>query len=154
LKIRIATVSASDIKAIVKIAEENFITPWTENAITESIRENNVYIAITENSIIGYIIIHDSIDTIEIMSIAVDEKFKRNGVGKALIDFVIERYGNFEKEIWLEVRDNNEAAIALYKGCGFENISVRKGFYRDETPPRDALTMKYRKNNKLLLQFE
>jgi ribosomal-protein-alanine N-acetyltransferase len=80
------------------------------------------------------------------MSIAVDNKHKRSGVGKALLGFVIEHYSNSDKEIWLEVRDNNEVAIALYKSCGFENIGIRKGFYRDETPPRNALTMKYRKN--------
>jgi ribosomal-protein-alanine N-acetyltransferase len=145
MKIRIAT--PSDIKAIVKIAEDNFITPWTENAITESVHENNVYVTEEKNAVIGYIIIHEGIDTIEIMSIAVDEKAKRKGVGKALLGYVIDCYGNTYKEIWLEVRDNNTPAISLYRACGFENIGVRKGFYRDETPPRDALTMKYQKNN-------
>jgi ribosomal-protein-alanine N-acetyltransferase len=136
-----------DIPDIVKIAERNFITPWTPHAVLESIHEKSVYVVVnSENAIIGYVIIYQGFDSIEIMNIAVEEKHKRRGVGKALLSFMIDNYSE-NNEIWLEVRDNNTPAIALYKGLGFENIGIRKGFYRDETPPRDALTMKYQKKD-------
>jgi ribosomal-protein-alanine N-acetyltransferase len=135
-----------DTQDIVKIAEANFNTPWTTNAIIESTRDNGVYVAVDNvNAIIGYVIIHEGFDTLEIMNIAVDDDYKRSGVGKALLGCVIDCYRNTEKEIWLEVRDNNTPAIALYEKIGFERIGLRKGFYADETPPRDALTMKYKK---------
>jgi ribosomal-protein-alanine N-acetyltransferase len=41
--------------------------------------------------------------------------------------------------VYLEVRMGNDAAIALYRGMGFEVVGVRKGYYTDTG--EDALVM-------------
>jgi ribosomal-protein-alanine N-acetyltransferase len=40
--------------------------------------------------------------------------------------------------IFLETRQNNTAALSLYKSFGFEKIGVRKKYYKNE----DALTLR------------
>jgi [ribosomal protein S18]-alanine N-acetyltransferase len=76
----------------------------------------------------------------ELESVAVAPAARREGVGKALCEEVFawcKREG--AKEISLEVRSQNAAAIALYRSLGFEAAGVRRGYYRD--PEDDAILM-------------
>jgi ribosomal-protein-alanine N-acetyltransferase len=141
--IRLAT--TDDIMQIFTIFLLNFESPWSPKAINESVQKGSVYVAVKnsdENAILGYIIIYEGFDTVEIMNIAVDDDCKRQGIGEKLLTYIINKYRESSLDIWLDVRDNNEAAIKLYEKKGFEQIGLRKGYYADETPPRDALTMK------------
>jgi ribosomal-protein-alanine N-acetyltransferase len=46
------------------------------------------------------------------------------------------------KKLFLEVDENNAAAIALYKKHGFAGIGTRKGYYpRPDGTPATALVM-------------
>ena len=75
----------------------------------------------------------------EIMNIAVDDDFRRRGIGRALIDNAVERCGLTEGAIELEVRQGNEAALNLYLGSGFRIVGRRPGFYSN--PSEDAVLM-------------
>jgi ribosomal-protein-alanine N-acetyltransferase len=46
------------------------------------------------------------------------------------------------KRIFLEVAEDNEAALALYRKLGFQEVGRRKRYYaRRDGEPADALTM-------------
>ena len=75
----------------------------------------------------------------DITSVAVSLEYRRRGLAAKLI-------GEFEKmlpadteSIFLEVRESNSGAIALYEKCGFERLSVRKNFYSQ--PRENAVVM-------------
>ena len=76
----------------------------------------------------GYTILLDSIDIYEVVKIAVSPNYRGKGLGKKLLTSVLE---NLDKNLMLEVRVSNEAAINLYEGLGFEKINIRKGYYGD-----------------------
>ena len=44
------------------------------------------------------------------------------------------------REAYLEVRESNDAALALYGGQGFKPVAVRPHYYR--SPPEDALVLR------------
>ena len=93
---------------------------------------NNIkYIFETENS---YLILLDSIDVYEIFEIAVRNSEKRKGLASELLS----KLPN-DKEIFLEVNENNIAAINLYEKFGFKQISIRKKYYNNKD---DAIIMK------------
>ena len=48
-----------------------------------------------------------------------------------------------DKDISLEVRENNDPAIKLYKKYGFEEVAVRKGYYNGI----DGLLMERKKDS-------
>lgn len=77
--------------------------------------------------IVGYLYYSDIYDRIEINQITVFDKYRENGFGYKLMKYLI----SFGKPITLEVRDDNVAALSLYKKCGFKEISKRKGYYGD-----------------------
>jgi ribosomal-protein-alanine N-acetyltransferase len=73
-------------------------------------------------------------DRAEILDITVHINHRNNGIGCELINKVLEICKNNGcKSITLEVRHNNESAVALYKKCGFKTISTRKRYYENGT---------------------
>ncbi|AKE40626.1 Ribosomal-protein-alanine N-acetyltransferase [Corynebacterium kutscheri] len=66
----------------------------------------------------------------EIHTIGVDPRAQRSGIATALMDnlmFIVDKYGG---PVFLEVRTDNEPAIALYRKYGFEVTGVRKNYYQ------------------------
>ena len=51
------------------------------------------------------------------------------GLGYALLDHSIAQLKNSPIQIFLEVRESNKAAIALYEKSGFHQIDLRKNYY-------------------------
>ena len=77
--------------------------------------------------------------------IAVKKVYRRQGVGKALLNAAIAYCrDNRLHLLMLEVRKSNLSAIALYEQFGFQAVGFRKRFYSD--PEEDAILM-----NKILL---
>ncbi len=72
----------------------------------------------------------------EVRNIGVDPAHQGKGVGRRLLDELL-RYAA-GGVVYLEVRSDNEAAIALYRSMGFEPIGVRSGYYNGA----DAITMR------------
>jgi ribosomal-protein-alanine N-acetyltransferase len=44
--------------------------------------------------------------------------------------------------MFLEVSDQNAAAVALYDAAGFARAGLRRGYYASLVPPQDALVMR------------
>ena len=81
---------------------------------------------IEEDSIIGYLYYSDIYERIEINQIEVDSSYRNKGYGSKLMKYLID---NTDKSITLEVRIDNNPAIALYKKFNFKEVSIRKNYY-------------------------
>lgn len=74
----------------------------------------------------------------EIHTIGVDPAYQGHGIGRALLaDLLKFAAGGV---VFLEVRTDNDAAIALYRSAGFVNVGLRKRYYRISRA--DAYTMR------------
>lgn len=81
---------------------------------------------------------------IEVYNIAIDEKFRKNGIGRKLLDCCSDTENLQGKVIYqLDVRKSNEAAIGFYKKQGFVIKGIRRKFYNN--PCEDALFMSLEK---------
>ena len=79
------------------------------------------------------------INELHITFLAVYPMHQRKGLGKFLLSEIIKRSKSLQtNHIYLEVKNNNEPAKALYKSMGFKPISIRSNFYKDGS---DALTL-------------
>ena len=90
-----------------------------------------------DEQIKGFIIIEDLEEEIDILSIVVNPKYRRNHIATNLIDYVISNAKMTQKQIILEVASKNEGAINLYNNFGFKAINIRKNYYKDD----DAIIM-------------
>lgn len=66
----------------------------------------------------------------ELLNLAVDPAFRRRGVASALLNG-LSRLA--QGTLFLEVAASNAAAIALYRGCGWEEAGIRPGYYSQGT---------------------
>ncbi|PLS30311.1 ribosomal-protein-alanine N-acetyltransferase RimI [Bifidobacterium margollesii] len=79
-------------------------------------------------------------DDAELMTIGVDRRYQRRGIAAALMSRLIdEARDKGARRMLLEVRVDNEPALALYRSFGFEMMGRRKRYYQPEGI--DAFTM-------------
>lgn len=66
----------------------------------------------------------------DVLTLTVLPKFRRIGIGRALLDQLI-TWAKIRKApaIFLEVREGNIEASPLYESAGFESISMRSNYY-------------------------
>ena len=133
-----------DIDAIVRVENACFSTSWSIDAIKHEICENKLadfMIACDEeNNIIGYIGIWTLLDECQINKIAVIPEKRKIGIGKTILNHVIELTRDMGVKSWyLEVRESNTAAQALYRSAGFSSVGTRKNYYIN--PVEDAVLM-------------
>ncbi len=85
---------------------------------------------VEKDKIIGFLLYSLIYDRIEIEQFEVVFDKRKKGIGEKLLKYLIEKYENTNiNNITLEVKENNIAAINLYKKYGFEIISIREKYY-------------------------
>lgn len=90
----------------------------------------------------GFAITQWVLDEATLFNIAVDPAYQRRGLGKKLLNHLIEQLQQRDIfTLWLEVRASNQAAIALYEQTGFNEVSVRRNYYPAHHGREDALIM-------------
>lgn len=82
-------------------------------------------------------------DDAELVRIAVDKKYRRQGIGEGLLTALTEEAkGRGIHDIILEVRASNEPALRLYEKAGFTTEGIRRRYY--SAPTEDAVIMRYK----------
>ena len=143
-KIRVRIAKSSDLDDIYDLDVQTFAMPWSKEALSYDILENDnafVIVAEYEGEFAGYADIWTVLDEADLNSIAVRVDFRRKGIGDAIMLAMTEMLSaNGVATINLEVRVSNMPAIKLYKKYGFNECGVRPGYYLDNG--EDALIMK------------
>ncbi|MDD6879567.1 MAG: GNAT family N-acetyltransferase [bacterium] len=103
------------------------------NKINDSLNNNPFFKCLVfkeNNETYGYLCFEDIIDRIEIDYLFVKKSKRNMGIGTKLIQKIIEySINNNYKNISLEVKKNNKAAIYLYEKFNFKKVAIRKNYY-------------------------
>lgn len=91
----------------------------------------------------GFILYRLTVDEAEVLSVAVRPGCRRRGIGRTLLEEALRRlYREGARNIHLEVEDENEAAIGLYRRMEFRESGKRPGYYvQGRQRPASALVM-------------
>lgn len=118
-------------------------TPWSYELFLKSVNNNFSLYALSDNTLLGYAIFTVVAGEAELEDICVNYEARNQGVAQALIEHFAELSSVHNMDyILLEVAENNESAIALYKKCGFSIIGKRKNYYAHKNGSfSDALLM-------------
>lgn len=141
MKERLIFISAeeNDFDEILRLEAESFnsfdrLDRETLAELFSEFREG-FYIIKDKDTVAGYsvFLIEDGEGYIE--SIAIDKKFRRQGIGLHALRFMIKRMAEMGfKTVKLHVRVDNLPAISLYEKNGFMRIGMKEGFYIDGKP--------------------
>jgi ribosomal-protein-alanine N-acetyltransferase len=118
--------------------------PWSEQAFSSELAAGNYYLgAYAEAELVGYagLSLLGSVGAFEaeVHTIGVDPRWQGKGIGKALLERLLDRADEVKAPVFLEVRTDNVPAITLYETHGFEQIGLRKRYYQPSGA--DAYTM-------------
>lgn len=115
---------------------------WNETGLRDELTNDTAHFLVAKSGgeIAGYIGVFVVMESCYVSNVAVFPQFRRMGCASELIEAACALARELAAEsISLEVRPSNTAAIALYSSLGFEEIGLRKNFYR--APKEDALIM-------------
>ncbi|MFM0589051.1 ribosomal protein S18-alanine N-acetyltransferase [Streptococcus suis] len=119
-------------------------SPWTLEQIASSMasQDEDYYLAYEGQELVGFLAVQTVLDEMEILQIAVKTDFQRLGIASQLMAAVMD----WDGDIFLEVRESNRVAQALYARQHFTKIGKRKDYYRH--PVEDAVLMKRERNER------
>ncbi len=123
-----------------------FEEPWGTEAIREIIAMPGAFglMATSGERIPGFVLARIAAGEAEILTIAVDESHRRLGLGRRLMEAAAAAsLAGGASVLFLEVAEDNPAAIALYQNLGFTTVGRRPGYYRRRgVASAAALTMR------------
>jgi ribosomal-protein-alanine N-acetyltransferase len=130
---------------VYQVAAESFASPWPREAFEQDAKRSwkviRVLRPIEGEEICGFSHFWLVGEEAQLQHLAVLPEMRRMGHGRALLnDLVKTARERSVKEIWLEVRRSNRAALNLYYGAGFEKAGVRPRYYSDND--EDAVVAK------------
>lgn len=105
------------------------LNPWHQGEFENSLnRQSRVaWVALDETAVIGYCVFSLAADEAELLTISIHPRFQGRGLGKHLLLDCLSKLA-FDS-LFLEVRQSNSAAIALYESVGFNEVGSRKNYY-------------------------
>jgi ribosomal-protein-alanine N-acetyltransferase len=133
----------ADVAAIVAIERACFSDPWTPAGISETIQYETArsFVAEIGGCSVGYVMARISGEEGEILNLAVLPSYRRQGIARCLLEEALASAAAAGvREAYLEVRQSNAEALALYQARGFRPVGVRSDYYRN--PLEDALVLR------------
>ncbi len=141
-QVRIVPMHEDHLDALAQLEKICFSRPWSRNMLAEELENNCAafLVALDGDAVAGYAGVMVMADEGYITNVAVYPEYRGQGVaGQLLQVFCNFAEGNKLAFLTLEVRPSNEAALALYKKFGFEEVGRRKNYY--DLPKEDALIL-------------
>jgi ribosomal-protein-alanine acetyltransferase len=115
---------------------------WVVENETENARD---VVSGEKCKLLAFLVAHRSDAEWELENIAVAETVRRRGVGTLLLrELIAQARAERGRSIFLEVRQSNRSARALYEKAGFVEIGLRNSYYA--VPPEDAIIYRFSLN--------
>jgi len=127
-----------DLPDVLEIERASFEFPWAEDDFIRCLRQRNCIGVVAEfgpngaKERAGYIVYELHAGRFHVLSFAVHPKFRRSGVGAAMLDWLKGRLGRLNRRhIFFEIRESNVPAQLFARAQGFRAQSILRSFYDD-----------------------
>ena len=123
-----------DLNVIMYLENTCFVAPWGLKDVQYELNDNpvsNLWVIESDlTGVVGFVDYWITFDSATVCQICINPVYQRKGLGSMLIEEMIKdcRTENV-RNITLEVRDHNLAAIKLYEKHGFKKTIVKEGYY-------------------------
>lgn len=114
---------------------------WGEKGLRATLATNGSHCVVAYGqNLDGFAIYRDLGSDIELLHIGVARGRRRQGVGAALLGVVMDAARKAKAgSVFLEVAADNDNALMLYRKAGFQEVGLRRAYYRNGA---DALIMR------------
>ena len=133
-------ISHKNCSVIADIHKVCFPRGWSEEEFSSLITPSSFGFLCDDES--GFIFCGRVLDEAEIYTVCVLPEYRRLGKGGQLLDAALQyAKSNGVHKFFLEVDENNTAALALYTSRGFTQAGFRKNYYTDGNKTTNAVIM-------------
>lgn len=135
-QVTIETGSPADLPHLLSLEQQGMTSPWSSAALAQQLENpgSELLVAIhaqTHNPI-GYVAIRRVAGEAEILRLTVEPHFRGRGIASQLLATILRRLReNATATCFLEVRDDNSTALALYRRFSFRILYRRPSYYAD-----------------------
>jgi len=132
-----------DMDAIMEIEPHIYSHPWSRGNFVDSLNSGySAWVLESGGEIIGYALMMMVLDEAHLLNLSIAKPYQKQGLGRLLLEHMI-RIAKEKKALnmFLEVRQSNIAAIALYEAIGFNEMAIRRGYYPAHHGREDAVLM-------------
>ena len=139
----ISTLSTTDLPRAFDIERRAHAFPWSEKTFVSNQGDRYLNFQMSvDGKMAAFAITQVVLDEATLFNIAVDPAYQRRGLGRDLLEHLIETLETRGVlTLWLEVRASNHAAIALYESLGFNEATIRRNYYPTAEGREDAIVM-------------
>ena len=145
-KPRFADAGPRDAAAIADLHAACFHRGWSEEEVLGLLADPAVlaHCIYCGRKPAGFVLSRTAADEAEILSIAVDERWRGRRLGRSLIDLHLRQLaGHRVRNVFLEVDEGNVAALRLYRTAGFRQVGRRPNYYpKPDGKPATALVLR------------
>ncbi|GAB4448559.1 MAG: ribosomal protein S18-alanine N-acetyltransferase [Anaerolineales bacterium] len=143
MSVTIRRMTLDDLPAVVALDQMSFSLPWPERSFRFELTDNHAsrcWVAEADGEIVGMLVAWLLVDEAHIATLATHPAYRRRGIARELLSRALRSMAE-EGAVtsFLEVRESNTAAQALYRQFGYEAVGRRKRYYKDTD--EDAILM-------------
>ena len=141
--IQIASLQDGQIAIIQALEQNSSQHPWSNRQLADCLDHDYLIQTFAFDSepeeIIGYWILQQVVDELHLLNFTISKSYQGRGIGTKVLRQLIENQRSEQgiSSIYLEVRESNIAAQAVYSKCGFQQIGERKHYYRNGLHERE-----------------
>lgn len=139
----IRAMQMADVDGVVAIEIAAYEFPWSRSLIEQAIISTKHKVVLEVNgTLAGYAILSFVVGEAELLNLCIAPDFQGKKLSHILLAQIIEdakQHGN--ADMYLEVRESNVSARALYEAHDFNEIGRRKNYYPTKSGKEDAILM-------------
>lgn len=140
--------TARDADAVIAIETRAYSFPWSRGNFIDSLAAGygaEVLHVMDQGQVTlaGYFVAMPGVDELHLLNITVAPEWQGQGLGRSLLQ-AVELMGRQRglSQLFLEVRESNHRARALYRRYGFVEVGLRRGYYPAAGGREDAVVMR------------
>jgi ribosomal-protein-alanine N-acetyltransferase len=129
-----------DLPRVMPIEEAAYSHYWTEGIFRDCIRVGyQCWVAEIGSELVGHAVMSVAVGEAHILNLCIDPRRQGQGLG-LLLQRMLRIAGELQADTaYLEVRESNRVAQALYESMGFTQVGQRPDYYPDEEGRENAL---------------
>jgi ribosomal-protein-alanine acetyltransferase len=141
------SMTVADLPAVHAIEQQVQSHPWSPQLFLDSIAAGHQCTVLErQGQLVGFCILQPVLDEANLLLMAIKPSCQKQGLGYQLLEQSIDKLVSTRavqgcNMIFLEVRQSNQAAIALYEKLGFAQIDLRKNYYPTPSGKEHAVIM-------------
>jgi ribosomal-protein-alanine N-acetyltransferase len=132
-----------DVDEVYSIEKLAYPFPWTRSLFVDCLNAGYACFGLQiGRNLAGYTIFNWAANEAHLLNICVHPDWQHRGYGSLLLEYTINQVTRMDnKTMFLEVRESNLRAAALYRNRGFKTIGYRPSYYRAGDGRENAIVM-------------